>query len=67
LKSALDRLEKQVETAFPNLPNGRWVALRLLEGDRSIVEAARSGDLGNLNQSGGLDPRGEMSTALEAN
>ena len=67
LKSALDRLEDQVETAFPNLPNGRWVALRLLEGDRRIVEAVRSGDLGDLNQSGGLDPRGELAAASEAN
>ncbi len=67
LKSALDRLENQVETAFPNLPNARWVALRLLEGDRRIVEAVRTGDLGSLNQDGGLDPEHTLATASEAN
>ncbi len=67
LKNALDHLEDQVETAFPNLPNARWVALRLLEGDRRIVEAVRSGDLGDLSQSGGLDPRSELAAASEAN
>ena len=67
LKSALDRLENQVETAFPNLPNARWVALRLLEGDRRIVEAVRTGDLGSLNQDGGLDSEPTLATASEAN
>ena len=67
LKSALDRLENQVETAFPNLPNARWVALRLLEGDRRIVEAVRTGDLGSLNQDGGLDSEHTLATASEAN
>ncbi len=66
LKSALDRLEDQVETAFPHLPNARWVALRLLEGDRRIVEAVRTGDLGSLNQDGGLDRENTLATASEA-
>ncbi|MCA2005345.1 MAG: iron transporter FeoB, partial [Ignavibacterium sp.] len=34
---------------FPNLPNARWVALRLLEGDQNIIDAVRSGELGNIN------------------
>ncbi len=50
LKRALDQLAEKVEAAFPDLPNARWVALRLLEGDRRITEAVRSGELGDLRQ-----------------
>jgi Fe2+ transport system protein B len=35
--------------SFPNLPNARWVAMRLLEGDQSIIDAVESGEIGNLN------------------
>jgi ferrous iron transport protein B len=35
---------------FPNLPNAKWVALRLLEGDQSIIESIRNGELGNLKK-----------------
>jgi ferrous iron transport protein B len=48
LRLALDRMEKDLVEAFPNLPQPRWVALRLLEGDREIIEAVRSGEIGNL-------------------
>jgi hypothetical protein len=30
------------------LPNARWVALRLLEGDPSVEQAWRDGSLGDL-------------------
>jgi len=48
LKKALSELVNQIEAAFPGLPNSRWVALRLLDGDRRIVEAVRKGELGDL-------------------
>ena len=32
------------------LPNARWVALRLLDGDERIAEAIRSGELGDLKR-----------------
>ncbi|MBX3053937.1 MAG: 50S ribosome-binding GTPase [Caldilineaceae bacterium] len=48
IKGALDKLVAQLTTAFPGLPNARWVALRLLDGDESIVQAVRSGELGQL-------------------
>ena len=50
LNSAIEKLSKEIEKEFPNLPNLRWVALRLLEGDQSIIDAVRSGDLGNLKK-----------------
>lgn len=48
LGKALDRMTAMVEEAFPGLPQAQWVALRLLHGDRRIVEAVRSGEIGEL-------------------
>lgn len=47
-KKAVEQLTAQVESAFPDLPNARWVALRLLDGDERIAEALRKGELGDL-------------------
>jgi Fe2+ transport system protein B len=48
LKEALARLVTEIEAVFPGLPNARWVALRLLEGDERIAEAVRSQELSEL-------------------
>jgi ferrous iron transport protein B len=48
LRTALDRMEAEILEAFPRLPQPRWVALRLLEGDREIMEAVKSGEIGSL-------------------
>lgn len=48
LKSSIDKLETMLCSEYPALPNARWVALRLLEGDRRITDAVRSGSLGQL-------------------
>ena len=48
IKPALSDLVAQLKAAYPDLPNARWVALRLLGGDESIVEAVRTGQLGTL-------------------
>lgn len=50
LNSAIDYLSKKIKAEFPDLPNVRWVALRLLEGDQSIIDAVRSGDLGTIKK-----------------
>jgi len=49
LKQAVGQLTAQLERAFPTLPNARWVALRLLDGDPRIVEAVQRGELGELD------------------
>lgn len=49
IKKAIDELSAQIEAAFPGVPNARWVALRLLDGDQQIIEAMQSGALGNLS------------------
>ena len=49
LKKALGSLTAQIEASFPDLPNARWVAMRLLDGDERIAEALRKGELGDLS------------------
>jgi len=48
LRTALDRVEEDLREVFPQLPQPRWVALRLLEGDREIMQAVQSGEIGAL-------------------
>ena len=48
LKNAVAELTSKIESAFPDLPNARWVAMRLLDGDDRIAEALRKGELGDL-------------------
>jgi ferrous iron transport protein B len=48
LGRAVERLTKRVRAEYPELPNARWVAMRLLEGDHRIVDALRSGELGSI-------------------
>lgn len=50
VEAALGALAPQLEAAFPRLPNARWVALRLLDGDHSIVQAIREGTLGDVER-----------------
>lgn len=46
IKRTVDALSDRVTAVYPDLPNPRWVALRLLEGDESITQRFRSGRLG---------------------
>ncbi len=48
LSLAIDNLSKMIDKEFPGLPNTRWVALRLLEGDQKIIDAIRNDELGDL-------------------
>jgi Fe2+ transport system protein B len=42
LLKAIAPLVKQLQQTFPGLPNARWVALRLLDGDERVMEAVRN-------------------------
>jgi ferrous iron transport protein B len=53
IKKALETLVPMIDAAFPGLANSRWVALRLLDGDQRIMEAVRTGELGDLQVVGG--------------
>jgi ferrous iron transport protein B len=49
ISQAISQLETVIQEIYPNLPNTRWVAMRLLDGDPHIVEAIRSGELAELS------------------
>ncbi len=48
LDRAVSQLVTLIEEAFPQVPNARWVALRLLDGDERIIKAVEHGELGEL-------------------
>lgn len=48
LTRAVRVLVERLERLYPGLPNARWVALRLLDGDERIIQAVRTGELAEL-------------------
>jgi ferrous iron transport protein B len=48
VEKAVAELLPLVEAVYPDVPNARWVALRLLNADEAVQEAVRSGELGQL-------------------
>jgi ferrous iron transport protein B len=48
-------LAEVVTEAFPEVPNSRWVSLRLLNADDAVIESVRSGELGQFEEAGGED------------
>ena len=56
LTKALSALAGRIEAAFPGLPNARWVALRLLDGDDHIIQAVKSGALRELARAAAIAP-----------
>ena len=50
LREPLRQLMAKLTALYPNLPNVRWVALRLLGGDDRIAEALRNGELGGAEK-----------------
>ena len=45
---AVSELMAQVEAAAPGIPNSRWLAIRLLDGDARVEDALRTGELARL-------------------
>ena len=50
LREAVRTLAARIEAEYPGLPNSRWVALRLLDGDHRLAQAVESGELADLGQ-----------------
>jgi len=48
IREVLDEVVPQVEKVTGNLPNIRWISMRLLEGDTKIRQALESGELASL-------------------
>jgi ferrous iron transport protein B len=45
---AINGLVPVIEDVYPEVPNARWVAMRLLNADEAVQEAVRAGELGQL-------------------
>ncbi len=45
IDKAVKKLTTEIEKEFPGIPNSRWIAFRLLEGDTQIINALKSGEL----------------------
>ena len=43
--AAIAELVPMIEAAAPGVPNARWIAIRLLDGDRRVEGALRTGEL----------------------
>lgn len=50
LEQVVSDLVQDIEQVFPDVPNARWVALRLLDGDQRIREAVAQAELGELHR-----------------
>ncbi|MDX1699223.1 MAG: FeoB small GTPase domain-containing protein [Melioribacteraceae bacterium] len=48
IKKSINELTAKVQKIFPELPNANWVAIRLLEGDQTIIDAVKNGEIGQL-------------------
>jgi ferrous iron transport protein B len=48
IDSAVKELTKKIKKEYPNLPNARWVALRLLEGDQRMIDAIENNEFSNV-------------------
>jgi ferrous iron transport protein B len=65
LKRAVAELTTRIASVFPGLPNARWVALRLLDGDERIIQAIRKGELGELGGGTPAEPSATEAVRLE--
>ncbi len=52
VEEAIGALVPLIAEEFPELPNANWVALRLLNADERVVEAVRTGEIGDLEGEG---------------
>jgi ferrous iron transport protein B len=57
----LESIAGLLEKAYPGMPNARWVAMRLLEGDASVTRALEEGDFGDLTVESGSPAAGGVS------
>jgi ferrous iron transport protein B len=48
VQRAVDELAPLIQELAPNLPNARWVAMRLLDGDHRVRQALLSGELAEM-------------------
>ena len=66
LKRAVTALTEKLIATFPGLPNARWVALRLLDGDERMIQAVRTGEMVDLVSAGPDAGQGSFAIQPEA-
>jgi ferrous iron transport protein B len=44
IEKAVKTLSAKIEKQYPTIPNSRWIAFRLLEGDTQIINALKTGE-----------------------
>lgn len=44
IEKKISKLTKDIQEIYPALPNCRWLALRLMDGDSRIIDAIKNGD-----------------------
>lgn len=47
VNDAIEELNQKILKVYPKLPNSRWVAMRLLDGDKEVLNAIKEGELTN--------------------
>ena len=47
-QKAVSDLSSMIEGLYPGIPNGRWLAIRLLDGDARVQQAILSGEIAEL-------------------
>ncbi|MGD2057864.1 MAG: FeoB small GTPase domain-containing protein [Anaerolineales bacterium] len=63
LEGAVGKLVHEIEALYPDLPNSRWVALRMMDGDQRIIEALQTGEIGTLTE--GMPPLAESGQTIK--
>jgi ferrous iron transport protein B len=48
IQHAVEELGGQIAALYPGLPNARWLAIRILDGDARVQQALLSGELNDL-------------------
>jgi ferrous iron transport protein B len=63
-QEAVDQLLPLVRELYPDLPNARWVAMRLLDGDERVRAAILSGELSEIAAGREFAASGQREVAL---
>lgn len=65
IRRAVDQIAEKLDALYPGLPNARWVALRLLDGDQEMADSLRSGRLIAMSQQSYETEEQEIKLGLE--
>lgn len=50
INKAVDKLSTAIKELYPTIPNSRWIAFRLLDGDPRIINALETGEFLNTSE-----------------